>query len=166
VNNAIDKAIVPAADSAARGSGRWLTACGLLALCLERRLSLVLVPDERRKLFRTVEERPYLKRTSKGPVRIDLRRTRRELAAAIRRLRQIRAMVDSNPAVVGGEPTFRGTRNPATPRRVSALGGRYCGSHPFLGSILSICGEVGIAPSNQTPGEMGMKSVRYHNDSA
>jgi uncharacterized protein (DUF433 family) len=38
------------------------------------------------------------------------RRTRRELAGAIRRLRQIRATVDSNPAVVGGEPVFRGTR--------------------------------------------------------
>jgi uncharacterized protein (DUF433 family) len=114
VNNAIDKEIVPApaADSAARGSGRWLTACGLLSLSLERRLSSVLVPDERRKLFRIVEERPYLKQSSKGPLRIDLRQTRRELAGAIRRLRQIRALVDSNSAVVGGEPVFRGTRIP------------------------------------------------------
>jgi len=56
------------------------------------------------------EERPYLKRSSKGPLRIDLRRTRRELAAAIWRLRQIRALVESNASVVGGEPTFRGTR--------------------------------------------------------
>jgi uncharacterized protein (DUF433 family) len=112
VNNAIDKEIVPAADSAGHGSGRWFTVCGLLALSLERRLSSMLVPDERRKLFRMVEERPYLKRSSKGPLRIDLRRTRRELAAAIWRLRKIRALVDSNPAVVGGEPTFRGTRIP------------------------------------------------------
>jgi len=50
----------------------------------------MLVPDELRKLFRMVEEGPYLKRSSKGPLRIDLRRTRRELAAAIWRLRQIR----------------------------------------------------------------------------
>jgi hypothetical protein len=64
VNNAIDKEIVPAADSAGRGSGRWLTVCGLLALSLERRLSSMLVPDERRKLFRMVAERPYLKRSS------------------------------------------------------------------------------------------------------
>lgn len=112
VNNAIDKEIVPAADSAGPGSGRWLTAGGLLALSLERRLSSILVPDERRKLFRKVEERPYLKRSSKGPVRIDLRRTRRKLAAAIWRLRQIRALVDSDASVVGGEPTFRGTRIP------------------------------------------------------
>ena len=112
VNNAIDKEIVSAADSAARGSGRWLTACGLLALSLERSLSSVLVPDERRKLFRIVEEQPYLKQSSRGLLRIDLRRTRQELAGAIRRLRQIRALVDSNPAVVGGEPVFRGTRIP------------------------------------------------------
>jgi uncharacterized protein (DUF433 family) len=112
VYNAIDKEIVPAADSVARGSGRWLTAGGLLALSLERHLSSILMPDERRKLFRIVEERPYLKRSSKGPLRIDLRRTRRELAAAIWRLRQIRALVDSNPSVVGGGPTFRGTRIP------------------------------------------------------
>lgn len=110
VNNAIDKEILRAANSAGRGSGRWLTASGLLALSLERRLWSVLVPNERRKLFRMVEERPYLKRSSKGPLRIDLRRTRRELAAAIWRLRQIRALVDTD--VVGGEPTFRGTRIP------------------------------------------------------
>jgi integrase len=111
VNNAVDKASVPAADAAVRGSGRWLTACGLLALSLERQQSAVL-SNERRKLFRMVEERPYLKRSVKGPLCINLRRTRRELAATIRRLRQIRALVYSDPGVAGGEPSFRGTGIP------------------------------------------------------
>jgi uncharacterized protein (DUF433 family) len=53
------------------------------------------------------------------PPRIDLCRMRQMLAAAIWRLRQIRALVHSNPAVVGGEPTFRATRIPS--HRIASL---------------------------------------------
>ena len=45
-------------------------------------------------------------------MRIDLREPRRELALALRCLRQIRSLVAKDPDIQGGDPVFKGTRVP------------------------------------------------------
>jgi uncharacterized protein (DUF433 family) len=112
VNNAIDKRLVPTAEVRGEDAGRRLRVTGLLALTLERQLSSFLLPAIRRRLFRLVEARPYLKRASKGALRIDLREPRRELAVALRSLRRSRILVAEDPEALGGDPTFKGTRIP------------------------------------------------------
>ena len=47
-----------------------------------------------------------------GLVRVDLSGPRRELAAALRALRQARSLIVSDPDILGGDPVFRGTRVP------------------------------------------------------
>jgi len=54
--------------------------------------------------------RPYMKDSSYGLVKIDLREPRRELAIALRCLRQIRSLVARDPDIQGGDPVFKGTR--------------------------------------------------------
>jgi uncharacterized protein (DUF433 family) len=112
VNNAIDSQLVPIADGRDAAAGRRLRVTGLLALTLERQLSSYLLLPMRRALFRMVETRPYLKRVSRGVLKIDLREPRRQLAKALRCLRRSRALVTENTEVFGGDPVFKGTRIP------------------------------------------------------
>ena len=112
VNNAIDKDIVPAESAPGRDPARRLRAGALLALALERQLGDFVVLEKRRYLFRAMVARPYMKDSSYGLVKIDLRESRRELAIALRSLRQIRSLVAKDPDIQGGDPVFKGTRVP------------------------------------------------------
>jgi uncharacterized protein (DUF433 family) len=112
VNNAIDKQIVPTVESRGGDAARRLRVTGLLALALERRLSSYLVPGKRRILFRFIEARPYLKRSSAGLLKIDLSEPRQQLAAALRALRRSRTLITEDTEVLGGDPVFAGTRVP------------------------------------------------------
>jgi len=112
VNNAIDKDIVPVESAPGRDPARRLRAGALLALALERQLGDFVVLEKRRYLFRAMVARPYMKDSSYGLVKIDLREPRRELAIALRCLRQIRSLVAKDPDIQGGDPVFKGTRVP------------------------------------------------------
>jgi uncharacterized protein (DUF433 family) len=53
-----------------------------------------------------------MKNSSYGLVKIDFREPRRELAVALRCLRQICSLVAKDPDIQGGDPVFKGTRVP------------------------------------------------------
>jgi uncharacterized protein (DUF433 family) len=112
VNNAIDKELISIVEMPSGDAPRRLRIGGVLALALERRLSSYLLPGKRRLLFRVIEARPYMKRLTGGVIRIDLRKPRRALAAALRCLRRSRALVTEDKETLGGHPVFAGTRIP------------------------------------------------------
>lgn len=112
VHNAIDKKTVPAIAGSREGHAiRLLDMDALVSLALERRLGSRFTPESRRELFRALPSAPRDSVSlDSGFLKIDLRAPRRELAASIRALRRARRMVISDPAIMGGDPVFRGTR--------------------------------------------------------
>jgi uncharacterized protein (DUF433 family) len=113
VNNAVDKKIVPAvAATQTGGATRLLDRHALMSLALERRLADRLVPELRREVFDALAHARDTVSLDGGLLTIDLREPRRELATALRQLRRARAVVISDPGIMGGEPVFRGTRIP------------------------------------------------------
>lgn len=114
VNNAIDrKTVSTVAGSRAGRATRFLDLRALVALTLERWLADRFVPELRREVFDALANTPRnMVSLEGGFLKIDLRKPRRELATAIRALRHARALVISDPEIMGGEPVFRGTRVP------------------------------------------------------
>jgi uncharacterized protein (DUF433 family) len=114
VNNAIDKRTIPAVSGRRGGHAtRLLDLRALVSLALERRLADRFVPELRRALFDALTQGPQSTVSLDGGfLKIDLREPRRELASSIRELRRARQLVVTDPAIMGGEPVFRGTRIP------------------------------------------------------
>src|SRR5271157_1938376 len=112
VNNAIDKKIVSVVSSEERG--RLLDARALISLSIERRLSdRIATPELRRRVFDALAATPRnVVSLEGGLLKIDLRESRRALAASLRDLRRARRLVVSDPEILGGDPVFRGTRVP------------------------------------------------------
>lgn len=122
VHNAIDKKIVETAD--AKGSGRALTADGLLRLKLWYGVGSVLSTDRRKRLFDTIAAEPSA-RTVKADdlLIIDVAEARRQVKARAKDLEEAEAAVHSvrgiRKGIMGGEPVFKGTRIPV--RLVAAM---------------------------------------------
>jgi uncharacterized protein (DUF433 family) len=115
VNNAIDKEMVQTMSATTRDAGRLLDARALLALVLEQRLEGRLFPELRRRLFAALPASPrnaIFLDDGAIVIKVDLREPRRELADQLRALRRARALVVSDPEIMGGDPVFRGTRVP------------------------------------------------------
>jgi uncharacterized protein (DUF433 family) len=116
VNNAIDRNVVPAIiRPSTSDSNRLLNAQALLVLALEDRLASRLFPELRRRLFAALAASPRKALSLEDGLivlKIDMRGPRSELAASFRTLRRARSLVVSDPEILGGEPTFRGTRVP------------------------------------------------------
>ena len=114
VNNAIDKKTIATVPGRRAGHAiRLLDLRALMSLALEHRLADRFVPEMRRKVFDALAVAPRNRVSLDGGfVTIDLREPRRELAASLRRFRRARALVNSDPDILGGDPVFRGTRIP------------------------------------------------------
>jgi uncharacterized protein (DUF433 family) len=114
VHNAIDKRTIPTVPGREGGAAiRLLDLRGLMSLTLERRLADRFAPELRREVFDALGTAPRNRLSLEGGfLTIDLREPRRELAASLRRLRRARALVVSDPEILGGTPVFRGTRIP------------------------------------------------------
>jgi uncharacterized protein (DUF433 family) len=114
VNNAIDKKTIPTVPGRRAGRAiRLLDLRALMSLALEQRLADRLMPEMRRKVFDALATAAHNRiSVDGGLLTIDLREPRRELAASLRRLRRVRALVISDPDILGGDPVFRGTRVP------------------------------------------------------
>jgi uncharacterized protein (DUF433 family) len=114
VNNAIDKKTVSAVAGEDAGRPiRLLDARALVSLFIERRLADRIAPELRRKVFDALVESPRnVVSLEGGLLKIDLREPRRELATSLRELRRARRLVVSDPEIMGGDPVFRGTREP------------------------------------------------------
>jgi hypothetical protein len=81
------------------------------SLTLERRLADRFMPVLRREVFDALATAPRNRVSLEGGfLTIDLREPRRELAASVRKLRRVRALVISDPDILGGDPVFRDTR--------------------------------------------------------
>lgn len=124
VNNAIDRKAIPTvAGNRAGYATRLLDLRALMSLTLERRLADRMVPEARREVFEAAAAAPNTRVSLEGGfLTIDLRELRRELARSLRTLRRAREAVISDPAIMGGEPVFRGTRVPV--HTVAALIGQ------------------------------------------
>jgi uncharacterized protein (DUF433 family) len=114
VNNAIDKKTVATIAGGRVGhAARLLDLHGLMSLALERRLADRFAPELRRAVFDALASGSRNRVSLEGGfLTIDLREPRRELAASLRKLRRVRALVTSDPDILGGDPVFRGTRIP------------------------------------------------------
>jgi len=114
VNNAIDKKTVPAVAGRREGQAtRLLDLHALMSLTLERRLADRFVPELRREVFAALATAPRNTVSLEGGfLKIDLQEPRRELATKLRELRRARALVVSDPDIMGGDPVFKGTRIP------------------------------------------------------
>jgi uncharacterized protein (DUF433 family) len=114
VNNAIDrKTVATIAGGRAGHAARLLDLQGLMSLTLERRLADRFVPELRRAVFDALASGSRNRVSLEGGfLTIDLREPRRELAASLRKLRRVRALVTSDPDILGGDPVFRATRVP------------------------------------------------------
>jgi uncharacterized protein (DUF433 family) len=114
VNNAIDKKTVAAVAGRREGQPtRLLDLRALMSLTLERRLADRFVPELRREVFAALATAPRnTVSLDSGFLTIDLAEPRRELATKLRELRRARALVVSDPDIMGGDPVFKGTRIP------------------------------------------------------
>jgi uncharacterized protein (DUF433 family) len=113
VHNAIDKKAIPAFTGKKEGHvTRLLDLRALMSLTLERRLADRFVPQARREVFDALKEAGNTVALEGGFLKIDLREPRRELATSLRELRHAKRLVVNDPAILGGEPVFRGTRIP------------------------------------------------------
>ncbi len=112
VHNAIDrKTISTVAGRRAGHATRLLDLRALMSLTLEHRLADRFMPGMRRRVFDALATAPRNRLSLDGGfLTIDLRGPRQELAASLRRLRRSLALVISDPAILGGDPVFRGTR--------------------------------------------------------
>jgi uncharacterized protein (DUF433 family) len=91
-----------------------LDARALVSLFIERRLSdRLATPELRRRVFDALADVPRnVVSLEGGLLKIDLRESRRALAASLRDLRRARRLVVSDPEILGGDPVFCGTRVP------------------------------------------------------
>ena len=114
VNNAIDKQTISTVPGQRAGHAtRLLDLRALMSLTLEHRLADRFLPEMRRKVFDALATAPRNRVSLDGGfLTIDLRESRRELATSLRQLRRARALVVSDPDILGGGPVFRGTRIP------------------------------------------------------
>jgi Protein of unknown function (DUF433) len=112
VNQLIDDRVVPARFVRTEGGRRLIAEDGLVFVFLETIASEKLAPAERRKVGEAMIENKKLRTFADGIVRIDVLRVRREITKRLDRLKRARAMVSSDPSVMGGLPCFRGTRIP------------------------------------------------------
>ena len=114
VNNAIDKRTISTVSGRRAGhTARLLDLRAMISLTLERRLADRFVPEMRRQVFDALATAPRNRVSLDGGfLTIDLHEPRRELATSLRRLRRARALVISDPDILGGDPVFRGTRVP------------------------------------------------------
>ncbi len=114
VNNAIDKKTVPTVPGRRAGHPtRLLDLRALMSLTLERRLTDRFVPKLRREVSDALATAPRNRVSlERGFITIDLREPRGELAISLRTLRRARAVVVSDPDILGGDPVFQGTRIP------------------------------------------------------
>jgi uncharacterized protein (DUF433 family) len=114
VNNAIDKRTISTVSGRRAGHAtRLLDLRALMSLTLEHRLADRFAPEMRRQVFDALATAPRNRVSLDGGfLTIDLREPRRELATSLRRLRRARALVISDPDILGGDPVFRGTRVP------------------------------------------------------
>jgi uncharacterized protein (DUF433 family) len=114
VNNAIDKQTISTVPGQRAGHAtRLLDLRALMSLTLEHRLADRFLPEMRRKVFDALATAPRNRVSLDGGfLTIDLRESRRELATSLRQLRRARALVVSDPDILGGDPVFRGTRIP------------------------------------------------------
>jgi uncharacterized protein (DUF433 family) len=114
VHNAIDRKTISTVPGRRAGHAtRLLDLHALMSLALEYRLADRFMPELRRKVFDALATSPRNRVSLDGGfLTIDLREPRRELAASLRQLRRARAVVISDPDILGGDPVFRGTRIP------------------------------------------------------
>ena len=114
VNNAIDKQTIPATTGKRAGHAtRLLDLRALMSLTLEHRLADRFVPELRRAVFEALNDtRGNTMSLEGGFLQLDLREPRRALASALRALRRARALVMTDPDIMGGDPVFGGTRVP------------------------------------------------------
>ncbi len=115
VNNLIDKHIVDVArpTGGGRAARRYLTHSHLLCMRLEHFLAGSLPVERRQQLFEEVAARPNTRMVKANSVlHIDVAEARREVDDRVRDLEAAEAEIHSDPAVLGGEPVFKGTRIP------------------------------------------------------
>ena len=115
VNNLIDKHIIDVARPAVggRAARRYLTHSHLLCMRLEHFLAGTLPVERRQQLFEEVDAHPDTQMIKANTVlHVDVAEARREVDARVRELEAAEAEIHSDPAVLSGEPVFRGTRIP------------------------------------------------------
>src|ERR1700688_4165233 len=115
VNNAIDKRTIPARVRRQKGrSIRLIDAPALIYLSLERELSSDTTPLFRRKLFAAIAAvwPAHVTIVAVGPLKVDLRKSQRDVAEKVKKLRRAEKCAVSDPEILGGTPVFRGTRVP------------------------------------------------------
>ena len=121
VHNAIDKRIVKGQTRpAAKRARRSLSAQDVLRVKLWYEVGAVLSQERRQRLFAEIEQNPAAKRVKADAlVIVDVEEARRQIARRARDLDAAEASVTRSPAVMGGEPVFKGTRIPV--RLVAAM---------------------------------------------
>lgn len=121
VHNAIDKRIVQGREGDAIAvSHRVLTDADLLRLKLWYGVGAVLSADRRQRLFEAIVAEPAAATVKADEFLIvDVAAARLQLADRVRRLEEAESLVRRDPAVMGGEPVFDGTRVPV--RTVAAM---------------------------------------------
>jgi uncharacterized protein (DUF433 family) len=147
VHNAIDrKTIATVSGRRAGHATRLLDLRALVSLALEHRLAGQFVPEMRRRLFDALATASHNRVSLDGGfLTIDLREPRRELAASLRQLRRARALVISDPDILGGDPVFRGTRVPV--HLIATLLGQGSTETELLEVYPRLTAEmVGLAP--------------------
>lgn len=118
VHNAIDKRIV-----ASRNSGRGersLSDNDLLRLKLWYGVGSILSAERRKRLFDDIDRNPEAATVRADDyLIIDVARAREQLAERARALVEAEELVETNKAILGGEPVFRKTRIPV--RMIAAM---------------------------------------------
>lgn len=115
VNNLIDKHIVDVARPlrGGRAPRRYLTHSHLLCMRLEHFLAGSLPVERRQRLFQEVAAHPEARMVKANSVlHVDLAEARREVDARLEDLEEADRLIHSDPAIMGGEPVFKGTRIP------------------------------------------------------
>ncbi|KRB42053.1 DUF433 domain-containing protein [Phenylobacterium sp. Root700] len=115
VNNLIDKHIVDVAPPirGGRAPRRYLTHSHLLCMRLEHFLAGSLPVERRQRLFEEVAAHPNAKMVKASSVlHVDVAEARKDVDARVRDLEEAEAWIHSDPAIMGGEPVFKGTRIP------------------------------------------------------
>jgi uncharacterized protein (DUF433 family) len=172
VHNAIDKRIVepvaggPSARRAKRPASRLLTGEDLVRLRVWKGVGGVLPADRRRRLFAAIAAAPKTRTVKADDLLIvDVGEARKQVERGVRDLEAAEAVVARDKGVLGGEPTFKGTRIPvygiaamldagATPeellsgypkltRRMLDLAVVWAAAHPRRGRPKTL-GELGL----------------------
>jgi uncharacterized protein (DUF433 family) len=165
VHNAIDRHLVKAVSGRRAGHARrLLDVHGLMSLTLERRLADRLAPNLRREIFETLAltRRTWIS-VDDGLLIVDLRPSRRALAASLWALRRARSLIVSDSRVMGGEPVFRGTRVPV--ETITALLANGMDETSILESYPTLTAEmVRLAPLHSAayPGRGRPRTQPWH----